>query len=231
MTREARPPLVGPHRPGWGSMRKPRLSSEDAPRAGGGALRGPNAGFTLLEVLIVLALSGMVLVLLHQGLRTAAALREARLAVPSGELEPVHRTLRRLIEGMDPDAADFAAGPRALSFATRMTVPEEPGVAQAVNATVLLDDATHRLVVRWTPRAHIVWFGAPPPRREETLLTGVQSLAFGYWTPDQAGGNWRSDWRGEGTPPLIRVRLLFLPGDFRRWPDLVVAPRLDRPFS
>jgi hypothetical protein len=33
-----------------------------------------------------------------------------------------------------------------------------------------------------------------------------------------------------GLAQLIRVRVSFAPGDRRRWPDLVVAPRLYEPY-
>ena len=62
-----------------------------------------------------------------------------------------------------------------------------------------------------------------------TLLDDVESIALGFYGPPPDGGEpaWSPDWPpAAGLPALIRLRVVFPPGDGRTWPDLVIAPRL-----
>jgi general secretion pathway protein J len=84
-------------------------------------------------------------------------------------------------------------------------------------------DTERRLVLRWRPYAP---HARPAGFTETELLRGVARLELAYWRPD---AGWSAEWEGGELPALIRIRLGFAPTDRRRWPDLVVAPGLDRP--
>jgi hypothetical protein len=62
----------------------------------------------------------------------------------------------------------------------------------------------------------------------QVLARGVRELDLAYFgavAPDTPG-QWSPRWRRRSLPPeLVRVRVGFQPGDRRRWPDLIVAPR------
>jgi len=90
----------------------------------------------------------------------------------------------------------------------------------------LLVDSSHRLVLRWRPWIHAVRLRPVPPPVETELLRGVQGLELAFWHP---GSGWVASWRNEDLPALIRIRVLFPPGDPRQWPDIVAAPALRRP--
>jgi general secretion pathway protein J len=88
-------------------------------------------------------------------------------------------------------------------------------------------DASHRLVLRWWPSLHARRLRPQPPAPTETeLLRGVSRIELSFW---RTGGNWVSSWQSADLPALVRVRLQFPRGDPRHWPDIVAAPRLDRP--
>jgi general secretion pathway protein J len=63
----------------------------------------------------------------------------------------------------------------------------------------------------------------------QPLLTGVRQLDLAYFgaaDPDQTR-RWRSSWQDQPKPPeLVRVRVVFEPGDRRWWPDLIVKPQV-----
>jgi hypothetical protein len=59
------------------------------------------------------------------------------------------------------------------------------------------------------------------------LIRNVERLDLAYWgapSPAQTAG-WQGQWDGPGIPELIRVRLGFSKGDYRRFPDLIAAPQ------
>jgi general secretion pathway protein J len=62
----------------------------------------------------------------------------------------------------------------------------------------------------------------------QVLITGVRALDIAYFGPAPPDNipSWRPTWRNQPLPPrLVRIRLIFEPGDPRPWPDLIVRPR------
>jgi len=190
-----------------------------------------DSGFTLLEILIALVVLGALMLALRQGVSVGVAAWNAqeRLVAGREDLDAVARALRRLIEHMDPgtelEPVRLAAGPHALSFPTELPVAAVALPTRSIEAALLVNEG-HALVLRWTPRLHAVRI-EPPPVRETELLRGVDQLDLAYWDP--AGAAWRDAWRGTDLPALVRIRIVFLPGDRRRWPDIVAAPARERP--
>jgi general secretion pathway protein J len=97
---------------------------------------------------------------------------------------------------------------------------------QAV-VTLGLDEA-RSLTLRWTPYLHARWLGPPPAPQASELLRGVEGLDIAYWS-GAPGGGWVSSWAGTDLPALLRIRLRFGREDGRRWPDIIVAPKRERP--
>ena len=179
------------------------------------------AGFTLLELLVGLVVLGFILAGLGGGVRYGlrAADTQARLSAGRGELDAVDRTLRRMIEQADPGSAQggplFHGAPGRLVLTSAL-----PAAATVRQADLALGvDAAHRLVLRWTPHLHAVRFGPAPAAEEAELLRGVDRLELSYWS-----GGWRTVWEEQALPGLVRVRIVFPPGDARHWPDIVAAP-------
>lgn len=191
-------------------------------------------GFTLIEILAALAVLGLVIAMLGQGLRfglNAASLRD-RTRDQAAEMEAAARTIRGLIENAAParelSPAPFQGTPSRMEL--RSALPLAGGSPAARRADVLLAvDSQQRLVLRWVPYLHAVRFGPPPPAQESILASGVAQLAIQYWGKpnDKSPPGWFSGWAGAGPPALIRVQVVFPPGSHRHWPDIVAAPRAE----
>jgi general secretion pathway protein J len=188
-------------------------------------------GFTLLEVLVALAVFGLLLAGLTQGMRYGLQARrtQARISANHDDLDAAGRALRHMIERMDPgdgaDPAPIAASRDRLEFITSLPDATGSPPARRVEATLLLDRA-HRLILRWRPYLHArPLLPAPEPLTTE-LVSDVARMEFSYWRPARG---WVTDWRFDDLPALVRIRLVFSPGDPRRWPDIVAAPGLNAP--
>jgi general secretion pathway protein J len=192
--------------------------------------RRTDGGFTLLEIIVALVVFGLLLAGLSQGVRYGlqAWQSQVRLAGRQTDLDAVDRTLRHMIRVMDPgsgmDPAPVTGSRDRLSFVTSLpAAPGTDGTPQRVTATLLLD--AHRLELRWQPDLHATWLQRPPPGQQTLLEPNVAGLTLSYWQPQ---GGWVSAWRGPNLPALVRLRVTFPPGDARHWPDIVIAPLLDR---
>jgi len=188
-------------------------------------------GFTLLEVLLALVVLSLILLCLAQGTHFGLLwwATEARLSSGNDEFETLDTALRHVVEGMDPgdelDPAPFVGSHDQLECITAL--PNAAGAAQLrrMQASLLVDQS-HRLVLRWRPYLRAARLRAGPAPADDQLLSGVSRIELSYWRP---GGSWMSAWRRPDLPVLVRIRIVFPDGDKRNWPDIVAAPRLDRP--
>jgi general secretion pathway protein J len=187
-----------------------------------------SSGFTLLEVVVVLVVSGLLLAGLTQGLHavTRFASNERELAATTDDIDAVDRTLRGLFEQMEPsgriDTYQIAGNDRSLRFITRLAAPS----GGSHRAEVLLRvDPQRRLILRWAPSPHVV---EPPPEPVDSiLLLGVERLTIAYRAAAPTAA-WQTTWQARDPPALIRLHIEFPPGDPRKWPDIVAAPMLSR---
>ncbi len=179
-------------------------------------------GFTLLELLIAVAVLGLVIVLLDQGVAFGlrATATQQQVQDRHGDLEAVDRALRQLIAKADPgffpEPPPFRGTAGDVTFVSELA-NSPTGERERVDARLLLSGDQLRL--RWTKRRHVVPFGPPPQPQDLLLLTGIKSLDIAYFN----GVAWASTWQGERLPQLIRVTLRFT-DDRRRWPPIEIAP-------
>jgi general secretion pathway protein J len=187
-------------------------------------------GFTLLEVIVALAVFGFLLVGLSQTVRfgLTAWHQDARLSAGKTDLEAVDRSLRSVIENLAPqdDAAESSIGGTAntLTGVTRLRVPGAGLTPIRVEAGLAVSG--RRLVLRWRPFHHWTAFGPSTPPAETELIGGVARVGIEYW---RSPGVWVSSWKEPDLPLLIRFRIIFAGANAPRWPDIVVAPLLSRP--
>lgn len=185
-------------------------------------------GFTLLELLVALLILGLIISGLAGGTKLGlkALGAQSRSLATHQDLEPVDRLLRRLVGSMalpDDKRQPGLVGDRAgFACLTHLQAAEAPGLAPRVDAVVASDNA-HRLVLRWSPHLHAQRLRAGPPPSQEILLEGVARLEVSYLSPDRI--NWLAQWKRTDLPALIRIELIFPPGDPRRWPAIVAATR------
>ncbi|NPD66200.1 prepilin-type N-terminal cleavage/methylation domain-containing protein [Lichenicola cladoniae] len=194
-----------------------------------------DAGFTLLEIIVALVVLGILLSTLTRGVQfgLAAFDRQDRMIQTGGRLEAVDRTLRRLIEQLDPgtstDGDTVAGGQHVLVFRSplRLAGSSKPGDPQTdglLNLRLSVDSG-HRLILTWSPYRHVIPTGPAPKPHDDVLMTGVDRIDISYF----AEGGWHTRWRQPAPPALIRIRIVFPDGDPRHWPDIVAAPVREQP--
>lgn len=186
-------------------------------------------GFTLLELLVGLVVLGFILAGLSEGVRYGQRATDAQSRLSGGHdaLDAVDRVFRRLVAQADP--GDAHSGPTLQGSQGRLALvsglPDAASGSGSQEADIAIGvDAGHRLMLRWTPHLHAKRFGPPPAPQQVELLQGVERVELAYWSD-----GWHPDWAGPSLPGLVRLRLTFLPGDKRRWPDIVEAPMRRRP--
>ncbi len=185
--------------------------------------RAPN-GFTLIEVIVALALTGLILTILTEGGRLgmrAIELFGSKTAAQS-DMVPVEHALRNLVEQMDPGIypdPPLANGTNhVFTFTTELPDALSGGV---VTADVRLEVDANTFVLWWTRHARGKPFGAPPSPTRQVILDDVQELDIDYVSRVRPY-KWLSNWNATALPALVRVRIVRNGG--ASWPPIIVRP-------
>jgi len=203
-----------------------------------GQIAPSEAGFTLLEMLVALALIGLLTAALFGGLRfaarasdrtTAATDHASELALAYGFLQAQLGNAQPYPATADPKDLDivFDGAPDQIDLITTVPTRLIAGGFLRLHLVTAHDGGQLRLMAGWN--------GAP--RRDDTPLPAALSAAmlldhlkairfafFGAIDPEDPS-DWHDRWQGARTlPKMIRLRVEFTDG----WqaPDLIVAPRL-----
>jgi general secretion pathway protein J len=185
-----------------------------------------------------MTLLALLTVMLSGGLRLGTRVWE-RGEVKDDQSAGVREFLRRSIEGMLPEPKDIddpasgllvSGSATSLEFATRTMAEAALGGRYLLRLRQEKDTKGTRLVASWRRLPP----GASPSgnvaeMETRTLLEGVKGVDFAYM---DLGGEWTSSWAdGLQLPRYIRITLQYPDGDARRWPDLVVEPRISADLS
>lgn len=196
--------------------------------------RSSTQGFTLIEVVVALALLGLIAVVLFGSLRFGQH-SHAKIIEQGGASWQVYasqRLIRSLVESAYPQQ------PVATSLVSRyglegdrekvaITAPSRlaagAGLQRFEFATRPRASRNHDLVIR-----SFVDYADASTAVEETLLENVASVEWNFRDTTVPGSErWLSNWQGrEALPALVRLRVTFPAGDSREWPEMVVAPRI-----
>lgn len=186
-------------------------------------------GFTLIEVLVVLAVAGLILAMLAQGLRVGVRGTDVyrRAVQTQSDMVPVERALRHMIERIDPgiypEPPLVRGTAQAVVFTTELPDPVTGGT---LTADVRLAAEDGRLVLWWTRHTNGVPFGQPPAPQRVVLLEGVVRLEISY-AARWAGTAWLADWMQPAMPGLIRLRVE-RGGGGRAWPPIIARPQREQ---
>ena len=202
----------------------------------GGAQRGQQAGFTLLELMIALAILGLLSMMLFGGLRFGfhAWERESAHANAVSDIGIAQGFLRRAISQAYPIFQLDSEGRRINPFpgASDHLVflapePASTGGGGRERYSLGLDASGDRTdLVTWSQPELAIdanqW-------RKTILVPGVRGLSIAYFGRQNGDDNaqWYGSW-GDASqlPRLIRVHLDFAADDFRSWPEFIVATRI-----
>ena len=194
-------------------------------------------GMTLIEVLVALT----VLSLLSAGMISAFRLgqrtfdRLTRLDRTHDDVGLVQQFLRTTLETaypFEPEAGKRAEATGLEGTSTRLlvTAPGNSAGVDSGNRRFVLDvtrerDGSESLTVTSGVDRNGARDIDPSHTRTEVLIPRIESVEWSYLDAAE-GNNWRAHWTERRAPALVRLRVQFPAGDVRRWPDLVIAPRV-----
>lgn len=201
--------------------------------------KSDEAGFTLVEVLVSLALLAFLTTIVFQGTRFSmqawtSAVRKSDVSASSDAARTV---LRRAITMAYPDFASdsltdrtiaFEGTPTVLTLVAPLPAAIEEGVLADEQFLVVPDKGGQSLVMRW--QLHLPASNAASllPIEQVTLLDHAGSVRFSYFGPPapRQPSTWLDRWTGRASlPELVRVQFDSDAAGVARWPDLIVGPK------
>ena len=194
-------------------------------------------GMTLIEMLVALT----VLSLLSAGMISAFGLgqrtfdRVTRIDRSHEDVGLVQQFLRTALESaypFEPEAGQRAQASGLEGAPTRLvlTAPGNSAGVDSGNRRFVLEvtrerDGSESLTLTSGLDRNGARDIDARHTRTEVLIPRIESLEWSYLDAAE-GNNWRAHWTERRPPALVRLRVQFPAGDLRRWPDLVVAPRV-----
>lgn len=200
------------------------------------------AGFTLVEMLVCLAIVGMLSLVLVTGIGRMD-LRQRMIGQRDAQIDEIAQaqfTLRHLIAGIHPSISpltgstvDFAGDQFGLEFDGAPPGSAAPDAYQRYR--LRLERSGDLMLYRISTLDETVDRRQPDVTgwTATRLLAGVSMLSVRYLGPQTGrlagtGGpqQWQLQWSNRDIlPSLVSLRIEFPPGDRRSWPDLIVRLR------
>lgn len=192
-------------------------------------------GFTLIEMLVALALMGLIAVILITSLQIGGHTwqRVMRAASSTEEIAQAQETLRLRLSSLYPDDRAAVDRNRPAFLSSNGASLEFSGAAPDSTADGILryriavSASSGALEVRsWTDQDHLE--ALSNDSKPEALLSHVASMAVQFWQKaDETPGRWVDRWDSKQVPRLIRIDVAFGADDKRRWPPLYIEPRVN----
>ena len=182
------------------------------------------AGYSLVELMIVLALIGLITLAIASGLRLGARAweRTEREVAATEMARGGHALLTTLLGHIYPRGAADSGQVAFEGAGDRMSFLADAHGLTRFALSLKSERNGLSLVLTEHPEQ-----GAAI-ERQEVLFSGAERIEFAYAGIDAGAVAWSDAWSAKpGIPALIRIRVKFPPGA-GRWPDLIVRPRIDR---
>lgn len=202
---------------------------------------GRSAGFTLVELLVAVALMALLTVALYDAFRagTRAANAVGETKEWSVEIGVIYDFMQRELAAAEPlpvstdpaqTALQFDGEEQALSFVTLPPASLAVGGFQRLHLGLENDAGGNRLIASWESVARAPAAPQPTMLRPSILVNQVRSIRFAYFgmaEPNQPPG-WSERWTAhDRLPQLVRLQIVLADGE--PMPDLIVALRLSDP--
>lgn len=192
---------------------------------------GREAGFTLVEMIVCLALASLIGLLMLGTMRSAGtASAIAAHAAGTEDVQAVRDHLRRTLgslarKRMDGSGPSLQGRPDGLRAALGADRTLERSTDLALDLVSLpRADGGFDLVESRSPLEPEL--GTAPLRQSEILLDGVAAVVLRYFgaSAKNTPPTWQPVWvRADRLPILVEIQVVFAPSDRRRWPSLLVA--------
>jgi general secretion pathway protein J len=192
-------------------------------------------GFTLLELLVALTVSGVVAAMLFSGMRFGTrAWERTRADADSGEeIRVVQDFLRHeigraypLFVATDPanPHVDFTGDATHLAFLAPIPTALDGGGLARLSIAMRSQGGKNSLVLSWQPELAEAT-GHVSAQSETVLLRRLRNVEFSYFGAKRSGEspNWHSDWTGAvRAPQSIRLAAVFSDPQ-KYWPPLTIT--------
>ena len=202
-----------------------------------GVARGGDNGFTLIEMLVSLALlaliTGLLTQLVFEGRRALVFVDRANTQTP---VIAVQHFLRAALTQVQPILAGgvgeqsrlgLSGDDDTMTFTTSYaTQGDYQGLYRVVVGTVPNARGSLDLVAEQTLYRPNDAAGTAPSRRLN-LIDNIAGVGFAYYKAQVEDGqdHWQTEWPGSiALPGLISIKIRFPNGDIRIWPALTVEP-------
>lgn len=199
--------------------------------------RRDEAGFTLAEVLVSLAVIGLCAVLFTAVIGRigfaarhgdAADAERARIADAQRLLADRIARMQPLLDPRSSATVEMTGQGDRLDFTADATGPGTPDAPRRYR--IARDPAGDLALYQLSTLDAVADPGAADSSRwaRQVLLDGAAGLEIGYFGPDPVTGQpaWQREWiHRPGLPQLVRIAVSFPDEDRRVWPELVVHPR------
>ncbi len=202
--------------------------------------RRQDAGFSLIEMLVSLAVMGMAAWLLTAGIERIALGTQAANRTDNrlDALATAQRLLRQRLTAIEPvtdtpagsSALDFTGQAQTIDFVGRVA---DRGAPDALQHYRLQRDADGDLML--LSLSTLDSHGRQSPGWAPLkLLSGTTQISIRYLGQNRRVAEqhavWQADWADRTSlPMLVRIGVDFAAGDHRQWPDLIVHPRAATP--
>jgi len=195
-------------------------------------------GFTLIEVLVALALMSLIGTILIESLQVGGhtwrqVMREAantdEVARAQGFLRERLATIypARPAQDIASSSESFIGESDALEFSSAFSGHSAQGLVRYWVG--LSRSAPANVEIRYSSERTLLTRSQVSDWSSEPLLAHVRGLSIQFWESSaDSTGQWVSHWADNTKlPRLIRIEVHFAENDARRWPPLYIEPRID----